>query len=517
MDNLKLLKSVPPISDKIKKQIDCLYFLKEGYLFKEIKTKTAYCTCCKRRYTTAGLSVDGIMISNSSIINNKKHNDIMYCDCCGSPVTVKDAGRGRSKLKDNLYFGIFQKLRNGCLVLRTFLCQRDYSHNYEKVETTYEEKYCVFFKKGEVISYKKEYWYGWKRLKSVPKLEAIPWGMYQYIAIDYINPDLVSQCKDFKYSMFDEFKKKSPEGFWHKYLELFCKHPILTERLMKEGFLNVIKAICSEKIGDYVNSRADTVKGFLRMNKEEMKLLKELPVSAVKDALRVKSFHLQLNQKTLHYVRSEYYSRNELITFIKNNKLDLDVDRLIMYLIKQDQIATVYMDYIGWVKKYNFELNSKTLLPRYFIKEHDYMMKYNEKMEALKKQKEEKELLENFKNNIFSKLQEVYSYQDKDFVVRPFNDVAEIVKEGQVQNICVGGSNYTNSYMKGKTNLFCLRKVNRPEVPYCTVEVSPKGRLIQSRMKHNQTPPPEVKEFIEKWQQVYTTKNKQYNKKKEVA
>lgn len=519
MDDLKLLKSVLPISEAIKKQVDCQYFLKEGYLFKEVKTKTAYCTCCKSRYKTNGLSVDGMVIRTPSPINCKRHNSIMYCDCCGSPVTVKDAGRGRRGLQDYLYVGIFQKLRNGSLLLRTFLCERDYSHDYENVETTYDEKYRVFFLAGQVISFKKEYWDGWKRLKSLPKLETLNFGLYEYMSINYINADLVSKCKNFKYSMFDEFKKNSPESIWHKYLYFFCKHPILAERLIKEGFSNVIKVIHSEKMrGSYLNYRADTVKNFFRMNKEELKFLKNLPEYKIMDALKVKSFNLPLNQNTLYYAAQEQFSRKEIIEFIKNKKIDLDVDRLISLFIRQDQTFIIYFDYINWLIKYRFKLTSKRLLPRYLKQEHDYMMEYNRRKEALKQDKANKKKLEKFKNDFLPALQEIYTFNEDGYVIRPFESISEIITEGQVQNICVGGSNYTNKYMAGQTNLFCLREVNSPKTPFCTVEVSTQGKLIQSRMKYNQAPPDDVKQFIEKWQQEYTKRlKKSKNKKKEVA
>lgn len=107
----KLNKITPEINNSIKKKIDS-YFIKEGYLFKEVKTKTGYCTCCNTRFNLKNYPY--------------RHNEIAYCPVCNSPVTVKDAGRGRSKLQDYMYFGVFQNLRGGTLLLRTFLCIKDY-------------------------------------------------------------------------------------------------------------------------------------------------------------------------------------------------------------------------------------------------------------------------------------------------------------------------------------------------------------------------------------------------------
>ena len=147
------------------------------------------------------------------------------------------------------------------------------------------------------------------------------------------------------------------------------------------------------------------------------------------------------------------------------------------------------------------------------------MMKYDIRMTELANEKAEKELRDNLKQNVLPFLNDNFVYSDNDFTVRPFQNKEEIIIEGQIQNICVGGERYTKPYMKGETYLFCLRKNDELDKPYCTIEVNTNGNLVQSRMKFNASPPDDVKAFIEKWQQVYkkNLKKHKFIKQREVA
>ena len=57
-----------------------------------------------------------------------------------------------------------------------------------------------------------------------------------------------------------------------------------------------------------------------------------------------------------------------------------------------------------------------------------------------------------------------------------------------------------------------VRKTASPDEPYFTLELSPKGEIIQCLGDRNCAYPEEVKEFLERWQKWMKTK-----KKKEAA
>ncbi len=541
----KLFNMTKPIDDKTKKQIDKDLFLQEGYLFKENNKghRTAYCTCCQKRFDLDGLEIEGIQISSDSRYKFMKHNENTVCPFCFKSVTVKDSGRGRSKLIDRGYIAVFQKLRNQTIVLRTFAVMRDYAGEYENVETKYSEHYRIYYKPGEVYSFKRQnVSYFWMRerdyfcddidsyvqfvqMANIPRNLKYPKGFNGWswlydagveISPVFYNEDIVTKSILFKYSEFDNFYCMDNDNILHKYLNFYCKHPILCERLMKEGFDNALSQILRARALS-LNYRSKTVKGFFRMNKTELDFLKNTDRQNILNAIRVKQYGLNLNDKTLAYVRREYHSKNDIVAYVQTNNIPFDASDIINYLVKQQSDFSFYMDYVNWLIKYNFELTRKRMFPRYLKQEHDHMMEYNNRCEAMKREKANKEALKNFTEKLLPMLKSVYSYSDDKYIVRPFENTVEIITEGQVQNICVGGSHYTDGYMKGKTYLFCLRDIENPDVPFCTIEVDTHGQLIQARMKRNAAPPEAVSAFIGKWQKEYKRKVKKYNRQKEVA
>ena len=62
-----------------------------------------------------------------------------------------------------------------------------------------------------------------------------------------------------------------------------------------------------------------------------------------------------------------------------------------------------------------------------------------------------------------------YEYEDDAYVIRLPKDSNEIVREGNMQRICIGG--YTTRHAYGQTNLFFLRCKNDPEIPFYAIEM----------------------------------------------
>ena len=60
-------------------------------------------------------------------------------------------------------------------------------------------------------------------------------------------------------------------------------------------------------------------------------------------------------------------------------------------------------------------------------------------------------------------------YEDDNYIIRLPKDLAEIVKEGSMQRICIGG--YTSSHATGVTNLFFLRKKDSEDAPFYAIEM----------------------------------------------
>lgn len=91
--------------------------------------------------------------------------------------------------------------------------------------------------------------------------------------------------------------------------------------------------------------------------------------------------------------------------------------------------------------------------------------------EAERRKKEEKKRAE------VDKERQKYEYEDDTYIIRLPKDCNEIIQEGSMQRICIGG--YTTSHATGKTNLFFLRRKSDPDTPFYAIEMNNNNVITQ--------------------------------------
>lgn len=75
--------------------------------------------------------------------------------------------------------------------------------------------------------------------------------------------------------------------------------------------------------------------------------------------------------------------------------------------------------------------------------------------------------------------QDKFGFSFGGLTLRPARDAAEVIREGEVLNHCVGG--YVRRYAEGHTVICVLRRDVEPDAPWRTVEITPYGHVIQDR------------------------------------
>lgn len=75
------------------------------------------------------------------------------------------------------------------------------------------------------------------------------------------------------------------------------------------------------------------------------------------------------------------------------------------------------------------------------------------------------------------KERKAYEYEDDAYVIRLPNDSNEIVREGSLQKICIGG--YTSRHALGQTNLFFMRRKSDPTIPFYAIEMDNGKNIVQ--------------------------------------
>ncbi len=111
-------------------------------------------------------------------------------------------------------------------------------------------------------------------------------------------------------------------------------------------------------------------------------------------------------------------------------------------------------------------------------------------------------------------LNELYFYEDDNFLIRPPVDAAEIVKEGQSLHHCVGGGGYSEQMSDGKIAILFLRDKQAPDTPYYTIEINRKeNRILQCHgYKNKDKDKKRIEPFIRKFKKNVLEKKKEERK-----
>lgn len=130
----------------------------------------------------------------------------------------------------------------------------------------------------------------------------------------------------------------------------------------------------------------------------------------------------------------------------------------------QPDIDWLFDDYSDLVRAHDAIMELKR------IQDAERRARWDEReAERLKKQEEKRVKLD--------KERKEYEYEDDNFIIRLPLDGKEIVREGNLQHICIGG--YVERHSLGNTNLFFLRKKSEPDVPFYAIEMSNGKSIVQ--------------------------------------
>lgn len=488
---------------------------KEGY--------TAECLYCGERFSLRELK------SGSA-----QHNTSGICPKCGRVITFKDEWRGHKTLIDYGYFLVVQKMRNKALMLRSFYVRRSYGKEWdERLELSEHMRVYVHpdgirtFVRKLYSVYGMDYFFideyssceYWIEHKSVGK--PVPYNYFQS-SINYIlgikwETDLSKTL--FKYSCAEEFMR-SIDSYYPpdltKYLELYMKYPVLTERLFKEGFVNLLK----DKINgclpmQMVNFRKKTVSEAFGVPRSAVKELKGCDQRILMQKKIEIKYHIT-DTKDIDYLNYlNTYTLGQVDYILKK----MTVRKLRTYLDKQREKRVHltpmgdYYDYLHECEKLKLDLSKKFILfPEDLRKAHEDTSRA---IREIKAQKEAEAIAE--RDRAFAvklkTLEKKYSFSADGLLIRPAKGAGELIKEGASLNHCV--ATYSDKYLNGQTIILFIRREAAPDESYYTMELSPTSEtVIQCRGLRNCGKTPEIEEFIRKWDEWRSNKK---NKKKAVT
>lgn len=156
-----------------------------------------------------------------------------------------------------------------------------------------------------------------------------------------------------------------------------------------------------------------------------------------------------------------------------------------------------YRDYLRMISNFPADIKKNfPLCPHDVKKYHDKAIviatRYRQQIREVK----HKELGDKYINNVYPLAKE-YEYSNDEYVIIAPKSVFELHTEGEVLSHCVGS--YIQSVSNGKEYIFFLRKKDKQDIPYFTINITPDKEIRQIHGKHNCNVPEILMPFINSW------------------
>ncbi len=489
--------------------------------------RVGYCTKCNR-WVALEMSGYRTVTPEMQTAFAARHNEPALCPHCHSPVMFKDAGRGRGRLMQKGYVVKFDTLPNGALLARSWYVRKDFRGDFQNVPIEWSLHYVLYFDLHDVRAFKRElapgnyyaflntpdvfyedrdgYWGIWlRRMTCFP--QGVHWqcgyGYPYYIPdTDWYDGQKINRS-NLQYCAADQIDEKYLQGDdLLQYLRFFCLHPVLAERMVKEGFAwAAVTAACGALNAD-INTRASTAqRAFYCKNREELKNVRRILQSGRNANLPLRGLRrlgLPFTQEVLDWATgSNGYT---LQNVLENSRVDADTVR---YCVKKHVYLHDYLDYVRFCENLHVDLSRKSKrFPKDFKAEHDRLWAMERARVQREKEKSMREKEAGYRKRL-PQMQEQYTFSADGLLIRPANSGMELIAEGETQNICVGGAYYIDRLQRGETYIFFIRREAEPDRPYVTLELSTAGTVVQARGYANRRPDDAVFAFIEKWKQYF--------------
>lgn len=506
-------------------------FKDDNYIFYDTKRKRAYCTSCKHTFVLENKHLRHETIGIWNKQDEVRHNHSVRCPYCNKFLHAKSEGMSRQSLVSVQWSVLVQP--HGEEVLTRYFCHiKDFRIDFHNPKITTSEGYRTVHTAEKVTDYM------WAHYKTTGDMRWCYYrdrGSYWCPPSEIISPRttvlyntnlqemVAGTCM--KYSVPDIFFEKvanDPRHFnspWliDNYFNSYRKYPFI-EQLLKVGFYKMVQEFLedSRMRNTDLNKGCNSILGTLGINKYQYNMLRKVGDPRLRDLeiLRYKPDLKWEEFSSLRYISDNGYvdMYKKYIDFMQYTTLH----KLCKYISTQKITHSQdYFDYAGWLEKMDYDMkNEFNLFPKDFKKAHDEMSKQYMKF----KDKQDREATKRF-NRLLAKMKKETAEVDAmklniaGLFIRLPNKLEELKSEGEALHHCVG--NYMEKVRKGETMIFFIRRKEEPNKPFYTLEW--KGRVLQCRGLHNCDMTPEVKAFVNIFQEKMVEYEKEPKKQRKAG
>jgi len=511
------MKQTPPLPKDWKRWVNKVG-IPENYIFYRYsrnKVRDGYCTYCE----------------NTVKVSPPHHNAEGVCPHCHKKIVFKSIGRFKRLFTDRYLMCLIQKCKDGYMI-RKFEGYRRYTFdNYKNPEVCFFEYRRTI---GNALNYNiRSYFYGSYKNREYRWIRDADVSAY-YLRNNtgrVYGKTLPSLFKgELKPTGVKEYMRYKPDINPEKYLVAFTSCPFL-EKTVKVGLYK----LSDELIESYTWNK----KQFLPVTTENIqksiiKILMLTPTAFRK----LKKYNG--NMKMLTWLQYETETKKEipeetLLWLLKNDlnpiKLSFISDRMSIVQIesyikrqmtensmKLREVMDTWEDYLSMAKKLGYDIYDEIIYRTRKLKQrHDELVDLcNQEDDAIRAQKI-RETFPSIEKNL-SEVKEKYEYANDKYTVTVPTTIEQILSEGRALHHCVANiDKYWDRIDRNEAYVFFLRKSERPNQAYYTLEVEPCGTVRQKRTMYDRQEKDiaDASEFLREWQKVI--KERMTDKDRELA
>ena len=478
----------------------------------------------------------GICSSCHKAVNVKKviHNKTYICPKCHKKVKILNNAYFRSggtKKRNNEYIWYIQKVKNG-FCFRLFEIHTAFTkvnhdgltfnkpfaiadifkitNNWELAVSTFEIG--RYFYNNEFNNRES---YEWGNFYNTNEYR---WCKYSsnYNIVGYVYPKSAKRLNlvdSLKYMPISDFVKQTQTRPF-SIIEQCLKYPFV-EYTHKLGLSNLTAEILfnknywAENWKKYINCDGKNIVEILGCQKKYLKELIKLNPTAreiylfnwVKknkksnvDDLKKLLSDLDIPTKKL-LTCLNYQSVEKYIKYINIQAKQLELNESgFNDTTAKRYIANDYYDYIIDCQNLGYNLKDTAILNPYDLREAHTSADTEQKCKTyLDEGLPYAEIIKEQAKNL-----EFLMFENEKYIIRPIETLEELVDESRYLNHCVGS--YSHQYAEKTSNIFCIRKIDTPNKPLCTLELNKNlDEIVQCRGFKNSIPTDEIKEFYNTW------------------
>lgn len=459
----------------------------ETYLIFDRKRDWVYCTRCGK---TEKLS--------KQADENYRHNKKTICPFCGAEAIAKDARYGRKNITE--YGRILWFRRYGRITFAELDEYRiDYTTVPARVSFWPSAQYRFCKESQDYFKHVPGGWWTeerWEKRKEV-KLPYAAIGMWNGYCVPTYQKTVThtswisERGTDLRYANLnmERLGWKEPDNSYALigYMANFLKYPSI-EILEKAGFENLVGERANGGKCRYINWKAKDLRKILRLNKKEIRQLRESKGSIweLERYWEIRKMGIRIEFDELSLLA--FYSIEEDLPLISKYA---KIERSIKYLKGQRPLTTRdYADYLEECVTLGYDMDNKKIL-----RPQDLRKAHEETSMKIEVEKDEKraEMFAAGMRSIYDKPE----YRAGNLLIRAAVSPEELHRESLALHHCV--RTYVDRVCRRTCAILFIRRSDAPDVPYFTLELSPDKSIVQCRGDHNCAYPEEVAEFIELW------------------